>query len=136
MDLMQPVPVFNLYNDDWPVFTSHQSLPPAKVSRGAGGEPSYVDGSLLCAGSIVSGGHFERSIASPGVRVQHDSHVMDSILFPGVQVGPGARLNRCIVDKNVDIPPGTRIGFDHEADARRFTISNNGIVVIPKDFVF
>lgn len=136
MDLMQPVPVFNLYNDEWPVFTSHQPLPPAKVSRGAGGEPSYVDGSLLCAGSIVSGGHFERSIASPGVRVEHDAHVMDSILFPGVQIGPGARLNRCIVDKNVVIPAGVRIGFDHEADAQRFTISDHGIVVIPKDFVF
>ena len=60
MDLLSPVPVFNLYNDDWPVFTSHQSLPPAKISRGAGGEPSYVDGSLLCAGSIVSGAHVER----------------------------------------------------------------------------
>ena len=65
MDLLAPVPVFNLYNDAWPVFTSHESQPPAKISRGAGGEPSFVDGSLLCAGSIVSGAHVERSIISP-----------------------------------------------------------------------
>jgi glucose-1-phosphate adenylyltransferase len=136
MDLLSPVPVFNLYNDDWPVFTSHQPLPPAKISRGAGGEPSYVDGSLLCAGSIVSGAHVERSIASPGVRVHHDAHVTDSLLFPGVVVSPGARINRCIVDKNVVIPAGTRIGFDASADAARFTISDHGIVVIEKDFVF
>ncbi|MEQ1701068.1 MAG: glucose-1-phosphate adenylyltransferase [Ilumatobacteraceae bacterium] len=136
MDLLSPVPVFNLYNDQWPVFTSHQPLPPAKISRGAGGEPSYVDGSLLCAGSIVSGAHVERSIASPGVRVHHDAHVTDSLLFPGVTVGSGARINRCIVDKNVKIPSGYRIGFDAEADAARFTISDHGIVVIPKDFVF
>lgn len=136
MDLLSPVPVFNLYNDDWPVFTAHESLPPAKISRGAGGEPSYVDGSLLCAGSIVSGAHVERSIASPGVRVHHDAHVTDSILFPGVQVGAGARLNRCIIDKNVVIPPGTRIGFDRSADAARFTISDHGIVVVEKGFEF
>jgi glucose-1-phosphate adenylyltransferase len=111
-------------------------LPPAKISRGAGGEPSYVDGSLLCAGSIVSGAHVERSIASPGVRVHHDAHVTDSLLFPGVVVSPGARINRCIVDKNVVIPAGTRIGFDASADAARFTISDHGIVVIEKDFVF
>ena len=132
MDLLSPVPVFNLYNDDWPVFTSHDSLPPAKISRGAGGEPAHVDGSLLCAGSIVSGEHVERSIVSPGVRVEHDAHVTDSILFPGVKVGAGARINRCIIDKNVVVPPGMRIGFDRDADSQRFTVSDRGVVVIPK----
>ena len=132
MDLLSPVPVFNLYNDDWPVFTSHESLPPAKISRGAGGEPAHVDGSLLCAGSIVSGAHVERSIVSPGVRVEHDAHVTDSILFPGVKVGAGARINRCIIDKNVVVPPGMRIGFDRDVDAQRFTVSDRGVVVISK----
>jgi len=136
MDLLAPVPVFNLYNDDWPVFTSHQSLPPAKISRGAEGEPSYVDDSLLCSGSIVSGGHVERSIISPGVVVRHDAHVTDSILFPGVVVESGARVNRCIVDKNVIIPRGVRVGFDLHADAQRFTISDRGVVVIPKGYQF
>lgn len=136
MDLLAPVPVFNLYNDLWPVFTSHQSDPPAKISRGGGGEPSYVDGSLLCSGSIVSGGHVERSIVSPGVKVHHDAHVTDSILFPGVEVAPGARVSRAIIDKNVLVPPGARIGFDREADAHRFTISERGVVVIPKGYQF
>ena len=136
MDLLSPVPVFNLYNEKWPVFTSHESQPPAKISRGSGGEPAFVDGSLLCAGSIVSGGHVERSIVAPDVRVHHDAHVTDSILFPGVTVQPGARVNRCIIDKNVVVPAGARIGFVREADAQRFTISDRGIVVIPKGYVF
>ena len=136
MDLLAPVPVFNLYNNDWPVFTAHESEPPAKVSRGAGGEPSYVDGSLLCGGSIVSGGHVERSIIAPDCQVHHDAHVTDSILFPNVTISPGARVNRCIIDKNVVVPSGVRIGFDREADAQRFTISDHGIVVIPKGYVF
>ncbi|MEI8241197.1 MAG: glucose-1-phosphate adenylyltransferase [Actinomycetota bacterium] len=135
MDLLAPVPVFNLYNDLWPVYTSHESLPPAKISRGAGGEPSYVDGSLLCAGSIISGSHVERSIVAPDVRVFHDAHVTDSILFPGVQISPGARVNRVIIDKNVVVPPGARIGFDRADDAARFTVSDRGIVVIPKDHI-
>jgi glucose-1-phosphate adenylyltransferase len=133
MDLLAPVPVFNLYNDSWPVYTSHDSRPPAKVSRGRGGEPTFVDGSLLCQGSIVSGSHVERSIIGPGVFIDHDAHVVDSILFPGVHVGPGARLNRAIVDKNVAVPASMRIGFDHEADAKRFTVSDRGIIVIEKD---
>ena len=135
MDLLAPVPVFNLYNNEWPVYTLNDSMPPAKISRGAGGEPAYVDGSLLCAGSIVSGAHVERSIISPDVHVQHDAHVTDSILFPGVQVMPGARVNRCIIDKNVVVPAGVRIGFDRADDEQRFTVSERGIVVIPKDTI-
>ena len=104
MDLIAPHPVFNLYNDRWPVYTHRGAEPPAKVSRGPGGEPSHVDGSLLCEGSIISGAHVERSIVAPGVYVDHDAHVTDSILFPGVRVGPGARVHRCIVDKNVYVP--------------------------------
>ena len=133
MDLIAPVPVFNLYNEQWPVYTYRKALPPAKVSRGLGGEPAFVDGSLLCQGSIVSGSHVERSIISPSVFIDHDAHVTDSILLEGVHVGAGARLHRCIIDKNVVIPPYERIGLDREADAARYTISDNGIVVIEKE---
>ena len=76
--------------------------------------------------------HVERSIVSPGCVVHHDAHVTDSILMPGVVVGAGARINRAIIDKNVVVPEGMRIGFDHEADAARFTVSERGIVVISK----
>ena len=134
MDLLSPLPVFDLYNARWPVFTNHPPLPPAKVSRGENGEPSFVEGSLLCAGSIVSGGHVERSIVSPGARIHHDSRITDSILFPDVRIGAGAIVNRCIIDKNVQVPPGAQVGVDRAADADRFTISDNGIVVIEKDF--
>jgi glucose-1-phosphate adenylyltransferase len=133
MDLIAPVPVFNLYNERWPVYTYRKALPPAKVSRGSGGEPSFVDGSLLCQGSVISGAHVERSIVSPSVFIDHDAHVTDSILNEGVRVGAGARLNKCIVDKNVVIPPGERIGFDHDLDRQRYHVSEQGIVVIEKD---
>ncbi|CAN5588946.1 glucose-1-phosphate adenylyltransferase [soil metagenome] len=133
MDLIAPVPVFNLYNEKWPVYTNRRALPPAKVSRGVGGEPHFADGSLLCQGSIVSGAHVERSIVGPGAFIDHDAHVTESIIFPGVHVGAGARLNRTIIDKNVIIPDWYRIGFEHEVDAERYTVSPNGIVVVEKD---
>src|SRR3954447_13347180 len=75
MDLIAPLPAFNLYNNAWPVYTYRGAEPPAKVSRGPGYEPSFVDGSLLCQGSIVSGAHVERSIISTGCYVSHDAHV-------------------------------------------------------------
>jgi len=132
MDLIAPHPVFNLYNARWPVYTNRGAEPPAKVSRGPGGEPAFVDGSLLCEGSIISGAHVERSIIAPGAYVAHDAHVTDSILFPGVRVGPGARLHRCIVDKNVQVPEWYRVGLDRGHDAERFTMSAAGIAVIEK----
>ena len=132
MDLIAQDPVFNLYNERWPVFTTRRALPPAKVSRGHGGEPSFVDGSLLCQGSIVSGAHVERSIIVPGAYIDHDAHVTDSIVFPDVHIGPGARLHRCIIDKNVVVPEWERVGLEPEADRDRFTVSDEGVVVIEK----
>jgi len=136
MDLIDPVPVFNLYNQRWPVYTHRKALPPAKVSRGIEGEPAVVDGSLLCQGSVVSGAHVERSIISPAVFIDHDAHVTESIVMEGVHVGAGARLHRCIIDKNVVIPPGERIGLDHDLDRQRYTVSDSGIVVVEKERSF
>lgn len=133
MDLIAPVPVFNLYNDRWPVHTRLKALPPAKISRGRGGEPAFVDGSLLCQGSIVSGAHVERSIIGTGAFIEHDAHVTDSIIFPGVTISAGARLHRCIIDKNVVVPPWFRIGLDPAADAEQYAVSPGGVVVIEKD---
>ena len=132
MDLISPVPQFNLYNPEWPVFSHHPPLPPAKVSRGAAGEPSWVHESLLCQGSIVSGGHVEQSILGTETFVDVDAHVTESILFPGVHVSAGAHLRHCIVDKNVLVPTGMRIGFDAERDRERFSMSDQGVVVIEK----
>ena len=132
MDLIAPVPEFNLYNEDWPVLTHQPQLPPAKVSRGEGGESPFVESSLLCQGSIVSGAHIERSIVGPGTYVDHGARIVDSIVFPNVRVGAGAQLERCVVDKSNVVPPGFRIGLDPEEDAARFTVSAGGIAVVAK----
>jgi glucose-1-phosphate adenylyltransferase len=132
MDLITPVPVFNLYNDAWPVLTHLPPLPPAKVSRGLTGRATYVEGSMLGQGSIVSGGHVERSIVGPGCFVDDGAEVVDSILFPGVMVGPDARLVRCVVDKANVVPAGYRIGVDREEDIARFTVSEGGVAVVAK----
>ncbi|MEZ6117186.1 MAG: hypothetical protein R3C28_11510 [Pirellulaceae bacterium] len=87
--------------------------------------------SIVCQGSIVSGGQVERSILSPRVRVNSYARVEDSILFEGVDIGRHCRIRRAIIDKGIRIPPGLEIGFDREQDLRNgFTISDNGIVVV------
>ena len=110
-----------------------RSRPSGEGVTWPGWEPAYVDGCLLCQGSIVSGAHVERSIIAPGCYVSNDAHVTDSILFPGVRVGVGARLHRCIIDKNVEVPDWYRIGHEPDKDRELFTVSDSGIAVIEKD---
>jgi glucose-1-phosphate adenylyltransferase len=133
MDLIAPVPLFDLYNDQWPMYSLQLPLPPAKLSNGFDGSQPGVTNSLLCAGSIVSGGQIDRSIIGPDVYVDAGAVITESILFPGVRVAAGVRLHRAILDKNVRVPVGGTIGIDAAADSARFTMSTNGVVVVPKD---
>jgi glucose-1-phosphate adenylyltransferase len=134
MDLVDIDPIFSLYNDRWPLHTTQFDAPPAKFvfSDREGGRVGFATDSLISEGCIISGGHIHRSILSPKVRINSYSDVSESILFEGVQVGRRAKIKRAIIDKNVVIPQGTEIGYDAEADKRRFPVSDNGIVVIPK----
>jgi glucose-1-phosphate adenylyltransferase len=133
MDLISPDPVFDLYNQQWPVFTASSPLPPAKLVQGSSWSPGTASASLLCQGAIISGGHVERTIASPGVFVDDGAVVHDSILMHGAQIGPRAIIRKAIIDKNVIVPPGVQIGVDPEEDRKRgFTISDEGVVIVAK----
>ncbi len=132
-DLISVHPVFNLYNEDWPIHTWYGSLPPAKFVFDQEGRRGMAIDSIVSAGTIVAGGVVRRSILSPGVRVEPGSEVTDSVLMQGVRIGAGAIVRRAILDKNVSVPAGARIGVDLEEDkARGYTFSDNGIVVLGK----
>jgi glucose-1-phosphate adenylyltransferase len=136
MDLIEVNPLLNLYDEVWPIRTFQPNQPPPKFvfgSRNDGERCGQALDSLVCAGTVISGGRVERSIVGPMVRVNSFSHISDSILFEGVEVGRHCRIRRAIIDKGVRIPPGFEIGYDLEKDRQRgFTISDNGIVTIPK----
>ncbi len=137
MDLVAVDPLLNLYDEKWPIRTYQPNLPPAKFVFGSG-ESSDRRGraldSIICQGSIVSGGLVERSVVGPRVRINSFAHVEDSILFEGVNVGRRAKIRKAIIDKGVEIPEDAVIGYDLEQDRRRgFTISEGGVVVIAKD---
>jgi len=136
MDLVAVDPVFNLYDDAWPLRTYSRQLPPAKTvfaQEYPGGRLGTALDSLLCGGVIVSGGRVERSILSPNVRVNSFARVEDSILMDSVDVGRHAHVRRAIVDKGVRIPPYCRIGYDPEEDRRRFVVSKSGICVVNRE---
>jgi glucose-1-phosphate adenylyltransferase len=127
MDLVSPLPIFNLYNRQWPILTNPPSLPPAKFS-----ERGIAFDSVVGAGSIISGGELRRTVASYDVHAGRDSVVENSVLMPSVRIGENAKIRNAILDKNVVVEPGASVGFDIERDRERFTVSPGGIVVIGK----
>jgi glucose-1-phosphate adenylyltransferase len=133
MALLLAEPPLDLYQDDWNIHTYQGQYPPARTVPGAvsGTEGVFVN-SMLAAGTIISGGGVNHSILFPRVRVNDGAIVEASILFDGVVVGAGAHLSHCIVEKDVEIPPKEQIGFDLKLDRARFTVSEQGVVVIPK----
>ena len=135
MDLVAVDPLFNLYDQDWPIRTYQAPAPPAKTvffEEHAGGRIGIAYNSILSSGCIVSGGKAFRSILSPNVHIHSYAEVRDSILLDGVDVGRYARLNRVIVDKGIGIPERYEIGFRPAGDAKKFTVTESGIVVISK----
>ncbi len=128
LDLVSVNPVFNLYNTDWPIFTSHPQLPGAKFVEDAG-----VSDSIVCAGSIVSGARVSSSVVGTNGYVAGGASVERSVIMDNVTVGRGAVVRDAILDKNVIVPDGAHIGVDHEEDRRRgFTVSEGGVTVLGK----
>lgn len=135
MDLISVSPKFNLYNPKWPIRSSPLNHPPAKFVFAEGDRVGRATNSLVSAGVIISGGYINQSIVSPRVRIHSYSEVEGSILMDGVEVGRRAKVRRAIVDKGVKIPPGTSIGHDLDKDRERFTVTESGLVVVPKGTV-
>lgn len=136
MDLLQPRPPINLYQPNWPIRTYEPQVPPARMIPGPTGQQGELVNSMLASGVVIEGGLVRHSILSANAYVGEGADVDRSILFEGVTVGAGARLQNCIIDKYVKIPPGTQIGFDRQQDVQRFTVSDRGVVVVPKKYQF
>jgi glucose-1-phosphate adenylyltransferase len=132
MDLISVTPQLNLYDSQWPILTYQPTSPPAKTVWIEEGRVGTALNSIISNGCIISGGNVKRSILSPRVTVHSFAEVEDSILLEGVDVGRNAKMKNTIIDKEVQIPPGMEIGYHLEEDAKRFTVTASGIVVVPK----
>jgi glucose-1-phosphate adenylyltransferase len=137
MDLVSVTPLFNLYNPRWPLISAPLHLPPAKfvfadaMSKRIG----IATDSMVSDGVIISGGTINRCVLHPRVRIHSYSDVDESILMDGVEIGRHSKIRRTIIDKGVKIPAGSTIGYDLESDRQHYTVTESGIVVVPKGAV-
>ncbi|MFZ9905014.1 MAG: glucose-1-phosphate adenylyltransferase [Steroidobacteraceae bacterium] len=134
IDLTATVPLLNLYDDRWPIWTYQPQLPPAKFVHNSDERRGVAIESLVSGGCIVSG-TVERSLLFSGVRVHSNAIVELGVVLPGATVGRGARLHRVVIDRDCQIPPELVVGEDAEHDARRFVRSENGITLITQSMI-
>jgi len=135
-DLISALPIFNLYNREWPIFSQQLNSPPAKFVRDAKGNLGQTIDSIVSLGCVVSGAHIERSVIGPWSTIESGSQVVDAVVFERVHVHANATVRRAILDKDVVIGEGASVGVDHEADrARGFTVTETGITVVGKGVV-
>jgi glucose-1-phosphate adenylyltransferase len=135
MDLVRTVPAFNLYNQEWPIHSWPETLPPAKFVGEEEGRVGHAVASLVCNGVIISGGRVRRSVLSPGVRVHSYAEIERSVLMHDVDIGRNAVVRNAILDKQVRVADGAQVGVDLERDRERFVVSEGGVVVVGKGAV-
>lgn len=130
IELIGVTPELNLYDRDWPIWTYQEQLPPAKFVFDDEDRRGMAVDSMVSGACIISGAQVRHSLLFSNVRVEAFSSIKDSVLLPDVHVGHGCRITRAVIDKSCDIPDGTVIGEDPVADAKRFHVSEGGVVLV------
>jgi len=134
MDLVSVSPVFNLYDEHWPIRTHQRQYPPAKFVFAEAARMGHALDSLVSGGCIISGGLVKNCVVSPDVRVNSFTEIEDSILFSHVNIGRNCRIRKAIIDRDVHVPEGTTIGYEPEADRERYFVTDSGITVVTRDY--
>ena len=130
MDLRAVSPDLNLYNRQWPLRTAGYEDPPAKFIFDDEGRRGNAIDSVVCSGTILSGGSVKNSVIRRGCKIHTGAEVEDSIVFDNVDIGRHAKIKKAIIDKNVRVPAGTMIGYDAVKDSQLYHVTETGIVVV------
>ncbi|HEX2928936.1 MAG TPA: glucose-1-phosphate adenylyltransferase [Candidatus Binatia bacterium] len=132
MDLCSIDPSFNLYNRSWPLRTVSFADPPAKFVFDWKDRQGMAVNSIVAEGTIISGSHLHNCVVGRNVRIHSYSQIDNSVIMDWVEIGRGCKIRNAIIDKANVIPSGTEIGYDHEKDSDRYTVSPNGVVVLAR----
>jgi len=135
MELTKVTPALNMYDQEWPIWTYQEQLPPAKFVFDDSTRRGMAVDSLVSGGCIISGAYVRNSLLFSNVYIQSYSNVEESVILPNVKVSRNVTLKRVVVDKNCVIPEGLTAGINREEDARRFFVSDNGITLITPDML-
>ncbi len=135
LELIGVTPELNLYDQEWPIWTYQEQLPPAKFVFDDPERRGLAVDSMVSGGCVISGATVRHSLLFSNVRVHSYAEVVDAVVLPNVDIGRHARIRRAVIDKGCRIPPGTVIGEDPDEDARRFHVTEGGVVLVTPDML-
>jgi glucose-1-phosphate adenylyltransferase len=135
MELTKVTPELNLYDDDWPIWTHQEQLPPAKFVFDDEGRRGMAVDSLVSGGDVISGAVVRKSLLFSRVHVHSYAEIEESVILPDVHIGRGAKLRRVVMDKHCRVPDGMLIGYDAEADRKRFHVSESGVTLVTPEML-
>ncbi|MCX7156280.1 MAG: glucose-1-phosphate adenylyltransferase [Rhodocyclales bacterium] len=135
MELTKVTPELNLYDDDWPIWTHQEQLPPAKFVFDDEGRRGMAVDSLVSGGDIISGAIVRKSLLFSRVHIHSYAEIAESVILPNVHIGRHAKLRRVVMDKHCRVPEGMLIGYDRAADRQRFHVTENGITLVTPEML-
>jgi glucose-1-phosphate adenylyltransferase len=135
LELVHVRPELNIYDQDWPIWTYQVQQPPAKFILDEDGRRGTAINSMVSGGCIISGAVVRESLMFSNVRVEERTSIQRSVVLPNVEIGRGCVITGAIIDEGCEVPDNTHIGVDGAADARRFHVTENGVVLVTADML-
>lgn len=135
MELVSVDPELNIYDEQWPIWTYQRQQPPAKFVLDEDSRRGMAINSMVSGGCIISGAAVNSSLLFTNVHIDERSYIESSVILPDVRIGAGSTVKRAIIDTGGVIPPNTEIGVNREDDARRFYVTDKGVVLVTRDML-
>jgi glucose-1-phosphate adenylyltransferase len=129
-ELVVVSPDLNIYDEQWPIWTYQEQVPPAKFVFDDDGRRGQAIDSMVSGGCIISGSRVQNSLLFSNVRVHDYSVVEHCVVLPRARIGEHCTIRRAIIDEGAVVPDGTTIGVDPVADAQRFHVTERGVVLV------
>lgn len=112
MELIDIIPVFNLYEEFWKIYTKSENQPPQYIAKDA-----VVERSIISEGGEIYG-TVKNSVLGTGVKVEPGAEVYDSIIMQNTTIGAGTKVYKSVIAENVEIGANCEIGVGEEADSK------------------
>jgi glucose-1-phosphate adenylyltransferase len=135
LELIGVTPELNLYDDEWPIWTYQEQLPPAKFIFDEEDRRGMAVDSMVSGGCIISGAYVDRSLLFSNVCIDEHSRLQQSVVLPEVNIGKGCKINKAVIDKGCNIPDGTVIGHNVQDDRNRFYVTEKGVVLVTPEML-
>lgn len=132
MDMLSDTPPIDLHNLKWPIHTYVPPYPPALIAFDRKEREGRINNSMVGTGCVFQDVFMDQTVTGYNVKIGDRTRISESVILPNVTIGENCVIRRAIIDKRAEIAPGTQIGVNLEEDRKRFTVTDSGIVVIPR----